>query len=63
MISRKSKEDLLKELEENKTLLGLKAFLEYRRNGVIVKIEKAERGFHFDKKLILSDGSSVIAWI
>lgn len=62
-MSRNSKEDLLKEIEENNGLLGIKALGEYRRNGVIIRTERANTGFHFDKNLILSDGTSVIAWI
>lgn len=62
-MGRDSKEELLKEIEENNTLLGIKALGEYRRNGVVVKTERADTGFTYDRKLTLSDGTSVIAWI
>ena len=62
-MGRNTKEDLLKELEDNRTLLSIKALSEYRNNGVVVAIKKANSSFYFDKELILNDGTSVIAWI
>lgn len=62
-MKRNSINDLLKELESTHTLLGIKALSEYRRNGVVVAIEKADTGFIFDRTLLLSDGRKVIAWI
>lgn len=62
-MDRNSKDDLLKELKENKGLLNIKALGEYRRNGVVVKIEKVNTDFYYDKNLILTDGTSVVAWI
>lgn len=62
-MKRNSKESLIQELEDNYGLLEIKALTEYRKNGVVVKIQKASTGLMFDKKLILSDGTSVIAWV
>lgn len=62
-MDRNSKEDLLKELEENNWVLGIKALGEYRRNGVVVRTEKASTDFYYDRNLVLSDGTSVVAWI
>lgn len=62
-MARGSVEDLIRELEENKTLLSIRAYSEYKRNGVIIRSEKADTGFVYDRKLILSDGSEVVAWL
>lgn len=62
-MSRNSKEDLLAELKQNHGLLEIKALSEYKKNGVILRLDKADTGFSFDRKLILSDGSSIVAWI
>lgn len=62
-MERNSKESLIQEIEDNNGLLGIKALGQYRKNGVVVKIQKASTDFMFDKELILSDGTSVIAWI
>lgn len=60
-MKRDNKECLIKELESNNGLLGIKELGEYRRNGVIVKVKKADTGFMFDKELILIDGTSLLA--
>ena len=62
-MERNSKESLIQEIEDNNGLLGIKALGQYRKNGVVVKIQKASTDFMVDKELILSDGTSVIAWI
>lgn len=62
-MKRDSKECLIQELENNKGLLGVKELGEYRRNGVVIKTQNVVTDFMFDKELILSDGTSVIAWI
>lgn len=62
-MERNSKESLIKEIEINNGLLGIKELTEYKKNGVVVKVKRADTGFIFDKELILLDGSSVIAWI
>ncbi|MGV3076311.1 hypothetical protein ACEE21_14600 [Clostridium baratii] len=60
---RKTIEDLKQELKDNRSLLSIKALGEYRRNGVVVKTAPANTGFVYDRKLILSDGKSIIAWL
>ena len=60
---RNSKDELLKELEQGKSIISIKALSDYKRNGVVVGIKKADTGFIYDKELILNDGTSVIAWV
>lgn len=55
--------ELLQELDDNHGMLSIKSYSQYRKNGVIVGLERANTGFTFDKTLILSDGAKVIAWI
>lgn len=62
-MGRNSIEDLKRELKNNGSLLGVKALGEYRRNGVVVKTVRANTGFIYDRELILSDGTSIIAWL
>ena len=62
-MKRDSKECLMQELKSNKGLLSIKALGEYRRNGVVIKTQKVDTVFMFDRELILSDGTSVVAWI
>jgi hypothetical protein len=60
---RNSKQDLLKELEKGRNILGIKALFDYKRNGVVVRVKKANTGFIYDRELILNDGTSVVAWV
>lgn len=60
---RNSVEELLQELEDNYGILSVKSYLQYRKNGVIVGLERANTGFTFDRTLILSDGSKITAWM
>jgi len=62
-MNRDSKEKLIQELENNNALLSIKALGEYKRNGVVVRIQKANTGFMFDRELVLWDGTIVVAWI
>lgn len=63
VMGRETVEDLKQELKSNRSLLSLKALGEYKRNGVVVKIAHANTGLLYDRKLILNDGTSIIAWI
>lgn len=62
-MARNSKNDLLEELEKGRSILSIKALSDYKRNGVIIEIKKANTGFIYDRELILNDGTSVVAWV
>lgn len=56
-------EKLLQELEDNHDILSVKSYIQYKKNGVIVDLKRVDTGFTFNRALILSDGSTVIAWM
>lgn len=62
-MARNSKNDLLEELEKGRSILSIKSLSDYKRNGVIVEIKKANTGFIYDREIILNDNTSIIAWV
>lgn len=60
---RNSVEELLQELEDNYGILSVKSYLQYKKNGVVAGLERANTGFTFDRILVLPDGSKIMAWM